>query len=163
MEFFPLQFLLSRLEEEIEFQQKVTTTYLVSTPKYSPETVNTVWETIRRISNNLRLVSLIISELEETSERELREEALMLSSESLSLTSILLPAIEKFSPFFLESVKVENKPFLERIEDVLAEIEEALEKLELSSSREIVRTLENLAQSLEYTLQQGEKIAERES
>ena len=163
MEFSPLQFLLSRLEEEIEFQQKLTTTYLVNAPKYSPETYASIVETIKRVSSNLRLISLILGELEEEHERTLKEEALILSSESLSLTSVLLPAIERVSPIFLESVRLENKPFLEKIEEVLNEIENALEKLELSSSRRIAKTLEDLAQTLEFSVKLGEKCLEKES
>ena len=163
MEFSPLQFLLSRLEEEIEFQQKLATTYLVNTPKYSPETYTSIVETIKRVSNNLRLISLIMGELEEEHERTLKEEALILSSESLSLTSVLLPAIERVSPIFLENVRLENKPFLEKIEEVLSEIENALEKLELSSSRRIARTLEDLAKTLEFSVKLGEKCIEKES
>jgi len=160
MELLPLHFLLSRLEEDIEFQQKLTTTYLVSTPRCTPETLNAVREALRRLSDNLRLLSVVIGELEEVKEKELREEALILSSESLSLTSVLLPVVEPFSPFFLETLRVENKPFLEKIEEVLAEIEGSVEKLEVSSVRELVRTLENLAQSLEYSLKLGEKAQE---
>jgi len=160
MELLPLHFLLSRLEEDIEFQQKLTTTYLVSAPKYSPETLSTVKEALRRLSENLRLVSIVISELEEVQEKELKEEALILSSESLSLASVLLPTVEPFSPFFLETLRVENKPFLEKMEEVLAEIEGSVEKLELPPVRELVRTLENLAQCLEYSLKLGEKAQE---
>ncbi len=163
MEFSPLQFLLSRLEEEIEFQQKLTTTYLVNQPKYTPETYSSAIETIRRVSENLRLISIILGELEEEHERTLKEEALILSSESLSLTSVLLPAIERISPIFLESVRLENKPFLEKIEEVLSEIENALEKLELSSSRRLAKTLEELAQTLEFSIKLGEKCFEKES
>jgi len=163
MEFYPIHILLSKLEEEIAFQQKMATTYLVSPPKYSPEVMGTVSETLRRISADLKLVSLILGELEEVQERDVKEEALILSSESLSLISLLLPAIEKYAPFFLESMKVERKPILEKLEDVMAEIENAIEKLELSSSREIIKSLEELAQSLEISLKMGEKILEREA
>ncbi|RUM30574.1 MAG: hypothetical protein DSY42_04420 [Aquifex sp.] len=163
MEFYPLHLLLSRLEEEIEFQQRVTTTYLVSTPKYSPETVASVQETIRRISADIKLISLILGELEEIQEKDIKEEALILSSESLSLVSLLLPAVERYAPFFLENLRIENKPLLEKLEEILEEIENALEKLELSSSREIIRTLEDLAQSLEISLLLGERIIEREA
>ncbi|WP_461831842.1 hypothetical protein [Aquifex sp.] len=162
MEIYPIHLLLSRLEEEIEYQQKIATTYLVGTPRYSQEVVENVHETLKRISSNIKLVSLILGELEEIQEKELREEALILSSESLSLISLLLPAMERFSPFFLQEIKVENKPILERLEEVIAEIENAIEKLELSSSVNLTRTLENLASSLEIHLQKGKKIAESE-
>ncbi|HIP42904.1 MAG TPA: hypothetical protein EYG91_03180 [Aquifex aeolicus] len=163
MEFYPLHLLLSRLEEEIEFQQRVTTTYLVGAPKYSPETVASIQETIRRISADIKLISLIIGELEEIQEKDIKEEVLILSSESLSLVSLLLPAVERYAPFFLENLRIENKPILEKLEEIIEEIENALEKLELSSSREIIKTLENLAQSLEVSLVVGEKIIEREA
>jgi len=163
MEFSPLQFLLSRLEEEVEFQQKLATTYLLNTPKYSPETYAFIVQTIKRVSNNLRLISLILGELDREQEEALKEEALILSSESLSLTFILLPAIERISPIFLESIKLGNKPFLEKIEEVLSEIENALESLEFSSSYKIAKTLEDLAQILEFSVKIGEKCLEKES
>jgi len=163
MEFSPLQFLLSRLEEEVEFQQKLATTYLLNAPKYSPETYASIVQTIKRVSNNLRLISLILGELDREQEETLKEEALILSSESLSLTFILLPAVERISPIFLESIKLGNKPFLEKIEEVLSEIENALESLELSSSHKIAKTLEDLAQILEFSVKLGEKCLEKES
>ncbi|NPB06197.1 MAG: hypothetical protein GXO03_01180 [Aquificae bacterium] len=158
MELLPLHFLLSRLEEDVEFQQKLTSTYLAGPPRYGPETARTVMEALRRLSDNLRLISLVISELEEVNERELKEEALILSSESLSLASVLLPAVERLSPFFLEGLRVDEKPLLEKMEEVLAEIESAVEKLELSSTRELVETLERLAQTLECSLKAGERL-----
>ena len=162
MEFSPLHYLLSRLEEEIEFQQKLATTYLTRAPRYSPETISGVWETLRRLSGTLRLVSLILEEFEEIEERELKEEALILSSQSLSLASIILPALERVSPVFFEGITAREKPLIEKIEDVLAEIESSLEKLELSSTRDIVRTLEEIAQYLDYSLKMGQKIVEKE-
>ncbi|NPA32786.1 MAG: hypothetical protein GXO04_04085 [Aquificae bacterium] len=162
MELYPLPLLLSRLEEEIEFQQKVATTYLVSLPKYTPETLTSVQETLKRISADLRLVSLILSELEDVQEKDLKEEALMLSSESLSLVSLLLPAVERYAPFFLENLRVENKPILEKLEEVLEEIENSLESLQLSS-RDITRVLEGLAKTLEVSINAGERLFECES
>lgn len=162
MEFSPLHYLLSRLEEEIEFQQKLATTYLTRVPRYSPETVSGVWETLRRLSGTLRLVSLVLEEFEMIEERELKEEALILSSQSLSLASIILPALERVSPVFFEGITAREKPLVEKIEDVLAEIESSLEKLELSSTRDIVRTLEEIAQYLDYSLKMGQKIVEKE-
>ena len=162
MEFSPLHYLLSRLEEEIEFQQKLATTYLTRTPKYSPETISGVWDTLKRLSATLRLVSLVLEEFEEIEEKDLKEEALILSSQSLSLASIILPAVERVSPIFFEGITVREKPLIEKIEDVLTEIENSLEKLELSSTRDIIRTLEEIAQYLDYSLKLGKKIVEKE-
>jgi hypothetical protein len=157
MEVSPFYILLVKLEEEISFQRKVINTFMFVQQKRSPEiTVKTI-EILRRLTQGFRLIALIMDELELTTDRHIKEQALLLSSESLSLTSLLLPALESFSPLFLESLRVYDEPILERIESVAEFIENSMQEGEELATDELAQTIEDIMRTLEYHIKLGER------
>ena len=155
MEVTPFYMLLAKLEEEIGFQRKVINTFL-ATQQRSPELTLRTVDILRRLTQSFRLVALILDEIESMTDRYMREQALLLSSESLSLSVLLLPTLERLSPLFLESVRVYDEPILDRIEAVVEFIESSLGEEEVITE-ELARTVEDIMKALEYHIRVGER------
>ncbi len=156
MEVSPLYILLAKLEEEIGYQRKVINTFLATQQRTSELTLKTV-DILRRLTQSFRLVALILDEIESMTDKYMREQALLLSSESLSLSAILLPTLEQLSPLFLESMKVYDEPILDRIEAVVEFIENSLGEQEELITEELARTVEDIMRTLEYHIRIGER------
>jgi len=156
MEITPYYVLLAKLEEEISFQRKVINTYLL-VQRITPEATVKSMDVLRRLVNSFRLVALVLEEIDSISDRYIREQALLLSSESLSLASLLLPAMESASPLFLESMRIYEESILDRIEAVVESIEESLQDYEEFSLEETLQTVEDIVRTLEYHLRIGER------
>jgi len=157
MEVPTLYILLAKLEEEIGYQRKVINTFLAIQPRTYELTLKTL-EILRRLTQSFRLVSLILDEMESLTDRYVREQALLLSSESLSLSAILLPTLEHLSPIFLESVRLQEEPILERIEAVVEFIENSVGEQEMLATEELARTVEDIMRTLEYHIRIGERV-----
>jgi len=156
MDVSPFYILLAKLEEEIGFQRKVINTFLAAQHRTPELTLRTV-DILRRLTQSFRLVALILDEIESMTDKYTREQALLLSSESLSLSIILLPTLEQLSPLFLESVKVYDEPILDRIEAVVEFIENSLSEQEDLVTEELARTVEDIMKTLEYHIRVGER------
>jgi hypothetical protein len=153
--------LLAKLEEEISFQRKVINTFLFARQVSNPEMTLRSIDILKRQIQILRLINLILGEMDAVSERYAREQALLLASESMSLTSLLLPAVEAFSPIFLESVSLYEEPLLDRIEAVAEFIENSLQDAENLATEEIAQTVEDIMRTLEYHVRVGERVLGR--
>lgn len=153
--------LLAKLEEEISYQRKVINTFLSAGQSVNPEiTVRSV-EILKRLVQIFKLISLILEEMETVSERYAKEQALLLASESMSLTSLLLPTVEAFSPIFLESVSLYEEPLLDRIEAVAEFMENSIPDCENFATDEIAQTVEDIMKTLEFHIRIGEKVLGR--
>ncbi|HHJ64015.1 MAG TPA: hypothetical protein ENJ61_03820 [Aquifex aeolicus] len=161
MEVAPYYVLLAKLEEEISFQRKVVNTFLFLQQRIPPEATLKSMDVLRRLIQNLRLITLVLEELESMTDRYAREQALLLSSESLSLATLLLPAMEMASPLFLESIRVYEESILDRIESVVESIENSLQDYEELATDEVVQTVEDIVRTLEYHLRIGERTLGR--
>ncbi len=157
MEVSPFYILLAKLEEEIAFQRKVINTFMFAQEKPSPEITLKTIDILRRLSQGFRLIALVMDEIESMTDKYMKEQALLLSSESLSLTSLMLPAIESMSPIFLESLRVYNEPILERIESVAEFIENSLQDYDELAVDELAQTIEDIMKTLEYHIRLGER------
>ncbi len=153
----PFYILLAKLEEEINFQRKVINTFLFAGQKITPEITLKSIDILRRLTQSFRLISLILDELEAMTDKYMKEQALLLSSESLSLASLLLPAMESVSPIFLESVTIYDEPILDRIESVAEFIENSLQDYEDLVTEELAQTIEDIMKTLEYHIKIGER------
>lgn len=157
MDVSPHYVLLAKLEEEIGFQRKLINTFLFAQEKITPELTLKSVDILRRMIQSFRLIALLLDEFESITDRYVKEQALLLSSESLSLSSLLLPAIEQISPLFLESMFVYEEPILERIEAVSEFIENSLQDYEELATDEIAQTIEDIMKTLEYHIKVGER------
>ncbi len=156
MEVSPFYVLLAKLEEEIGYQRKVINTFL-ATQQGSTELTLKSLDILRRLIQGFRLVALVLEEIESMTDKYMREQALLLSSESLSLSTLLLPTLERLSPLFLESVRVYEEPILERIEAVVEFIENSLAEQEELITEELTKTVEDIIRTLEYHIRVGER------
>ena len=156
MEVSPFYVLLAKLEEEIGYQRKVINTFLATQQRSAELTLKSL-DILRRLIQSFRLVSLVLDEIESMTDRYMREQALLLSSESLSLSALLLPTLERLSPLFLESVRVYEEPILDRIEAVVEFIENSLGEQEELVTEELARTVEDIVRTLEYHIKIGER------
>ncbi len=156
MEVSPFYVLLAKLEEEIGYQRKVINTFLATQQRSAELTLKSL-DILRRLIQSFRLVSLVLDEIESMTDRYMREQALLLSSESLSLSALLLPTLERLSPLFLESVRVYEEPILDRIEAVVEFIENSLGEQEELVTEELARTVEDIVRTLEYHIRIGER------
>jgi len=157
MDVSPHHVLLAKLEEEIGFQRKLINTFLFAQEKITPELTFKSVDILRRMIQSFRLIALLLDEFESITDRYVKEQALLLSSECLSLSSLLLPAIEQISPLFLESMFVYEEPILERIEAVSEFIENSLQDYEELVADEIAQTIEDIMKTLEYHIRIGER------
>ncbi len=157
MEVSPFYVLLAKLEEEISFQRKVINTFMFVQQKASPDMTLKTIDILRRLTQSFRLIALVIDELEAMTDRYMKEQALLLSSESLSLASLLLPTLESVSPLFLESLRIYDEPILERIESVAEFIENSLQDYEELATDELAQTIEDIMRTLEYHIKLGER------
>jgi hypothetical protein len=157
MEVSPLYVLLAKLEEEISYQRKVVNTFLFVHQRLTQELFLRTIEILKRTAQTFRLISLILDEVDDLNDRYLREQALLLSSECLSLTSLLLPAVENASPLFFESVFISEEPILDRIESLAEYIESSIQASENFSAEEIAKTVEEIQRTLEYHIRVGER------
>ncbi|RLJ71601.1 hypothetical protein BCF55_1907 [Hydrogenivirga caldilitoris] len=157
MEVSPYYILLAKLEEEISFQRKVINTFLFVQQKPSPEITLKTIDILRRLTQGFRLIALVMDEMESVTDKYMKEQALLLSSESLSLASLLLPALESLSPIFLESLRVYDEPILDRIEAVAEFIENSMQNYEELATDELAQTIEDIMRTLEYHIKLGEK------
>lgn len=153
--------LLTKLEEEISFQRKMVSTFLSAPQTAGPEITSRSIEILKRLVQIFRLINLILTEMEAVSERQARERALLLTSESMSLTSLLLPTVENYSPIFLESVSLYEEPLLERIESVAEFIENSIQDSENLAVEEIAEVVEDIMRTLEYHVRVGERVLGR--
>ncbi len=157
MEMSPYYVLLAKLEEEISFQRKVINTFLFAQQRSSHEITLKTIDILRRLAQSFRLIALVLDEVETISDKYMKEQALLMSSESLSLTSLLLPALENVSPIFLESLTLYDEPILDRIEAVAEFIENSLQESESLSTEELAQTVEDIMKTLEYHIRLGER------
>jgi len=157
MEVSPFYILLAKLEEEIAFQRKVINTFMFAQRKATPDITLKTIDILRRLTQSFRLISLVMDEVESTADKHIKEQALLLSSECLSLSSLLLPALEGMSPIFLESLKVYEEPILDRIESVAEFIENSLQDSEELATDELAQTIEDIMRTLEYHIKLGER------
>ncbi len=157
MEVNPYYILLAKLEEEISFQRKVVNTFMFAQQKPTMEITLKTVDILRRLTQGLRLISLVLDELESITDKYMKEQALLLTSESLSLASLLLPALESASPLFLESLMVYEEPILDRLEAVAEFIENCLQDYEELATEEISQTIEDIMRTLEYHIRLGER------
>ncbi len=157
MEMSPYYVLLAKLEEEIAFQRKTINTFLFAQQAVSHEITLKSLDILRRLSQSFRLISLILGEIGNMTDRYMKEQALLMSSESLSLTSLLLPAIENVSPLFLDSLTLYEEPLLDRIEAVAEFIENSLQDEEEITLEELSQTVEDIVKTLEYHIRLGEQ------
>ncbi|GEM_PF-2109922 len=157
MEVSPFYILLAKLEEEISYQRKVVNTYLFAHQRLTQEIFLRSLDILRRTAQTFKLISLILDELDTLSDRYMKEQALLMSSECLSLTSLLLPAIESTSPIFLESLVISDEPILERIESLAEYLETSLQASENFSADEAAKTVEEIQRTLEYHIRVGER------
>ncbi len=157
MEMSPYYVLLAKLEEEIAFQRKTINTFLFAQQAVSHEITLKSLDILRRLSQSFRLISLILGEIGSMTDRYMKEQALLMSSESLSLTSLLLPAIENVSPLFLDSLTLYEEPLLDRIEAVAEFIESSLQDEEEVTLEELSQTVEDIVKTLEYHIRLGEQ------
>ncbi len=153
--------LLAKLEEEISFQRKAINTFLFAGQSVSAEITSKSIDILKRLVQVFRLINLILDEMETVPERSAKERALILTSESMSLASLLLPALETFSPLFLESVSLYEEPLLERIEAVAEFIENSIQNTENLATDEIAQTVEDIMRTLEYHVKLGERVLDR--
>ncbi len=156
MEVSPFYILLAKLEEEIGYQRKVINTFLATQHRSAELTLKSL-DILRRLIQSFRLVALVLDEIESMTDKYMREQALLLSSESLSLSTLLLPTLEQLSPLFLESVRIYEEPILERIEAVVEFIENSLGEQEELITEELARTMEDIVKTLEYHVRIGER------
>ncbi len=161
MEMSPYYILLAKLEEEIGFQRKMVNTFLFAQQKITPEMAVKSIDILRRLTQSFRLISMVLDELESITDRYIKEQVLLLTSESLSLSSLLLPAIEQVSPIFLENIMVYEEPILERIESVAEFLENSLQDIEELAADEIAQTIEDIMRALEYHIKIGERALGR--
>ncbi|EDP75050.1 hypothetical protein [Hydrogenivirga sp. 128-5-R1-1] len=157
MEVSPFYILLAKLEDEISFQRKVINTFMFAQQKSSPEITLKTIDILRRLTQSFRLIALVIEEVESMADKYMKEQALLLSSECLSLSSLLLPALEGMSPIFLDSLRVYEEPILERIESVAEFIENSLQDQEELATDELAQTIEDIMRTLEYHIKLGER------
>ncbi len=157
MEMTPYYILLAKLEEEISFQRKVVNTFLFAQQKITPEVTLKSMDVLRRLIQSFRLVALVLEEIESVTDRYMKEQALLLSSESLSLASLLLPAMEFASPLFLESMRIYEESILDRIESVVESIESSIQDHEEVVLEEVAQTVEDIVRTLEYHIRIGER------
>ncbi len=155
----PLYLLIAKLEEEVNYQRKIVNTFLNTHTKVSMEAISRSIDILKRLTQILKLVTLILDEFNTIEERNLREQVLLLSSESLSLSSLLLSILEEYSPFFLESIFVYEEPILERLEAISEFIENSLREREIDeeSVEEIAQSVEDIMKTLEYYIKIGER------
>ncbi len=161
MEVSPFYVLLAKLEDEINFQRKVINTFLALSQKGSAELFLRSVDILRRLIQSFRLMALVLNEMEGMSDRYMREQALLLSSESLSLATLLLPTLEQVSPLFLESVTLYEEPILDRIEALIEFIENSLQEQEELLTEELAQTVEDITRTLEYHVKLGERALGR--
>ncbi len=157
MELSPLYILIAKLEEEIAFQRKVINTFMFAQQTPSPDLTFKTIDILRRLAQGFKLISLIIEDLPTITDKYMREQALLMTSESLSLSSLLLPTLESVSPIFLESLRVYDEPILDRIESVAEFIENSLQDYEDLATDELSQTIEDIMKTLEYHIRLGER------
>ncbi len=150
--------LLAKLEEEISFQRKVINTFLFARHSINPEVSMRSVEILKRLIQTFRIINLILDQIDTVSERYAKEQALLLTSESMSLTSLLLPTVETFSPIFLESISLYEEPLLERIESVAEFVENSIQDCDNLAVDEIAEVVEDITRTLEYHVTVGERI-----
>ncbi len=160
MEIAPHYVLLAKLEEEISYQRKVINSFLFLS-ETSSDLVSKSLDVLRRLVRGLRLITLVLAEFEALSDRYAKEQALLLVSESLYLSALLLPTIENYSPLFLESISVYDEPIVERIEAVSGFLENSLQDIEDLAVEEVIQTVEDIQKTLEYHILVGEKTLGR--
>ena len=157
----PFYILLAKLEEEISFQRKVINTFMFAQQKSTQEITLKTIDIMRRLAQGFRLIALILDELETMSDKSMKEQALLMTSESLSLTTLLLPTLESASPIFLDSLVVYEEPILDRIEAVAEFIESSLQDYESIATDELAQTVEDIMKTLEYHIKLGERAVGR--
>ncbi len=157
MELSPLYILIAKLEEEIAFQRKVINTFMFAQQTPSPDLTFKTIDILRRLAQGFKLISLIIEDLPTITDKYMREQALLMTSESLSLSSLLLPTLESVSPIFLESLRVYDEPILDRIESVAEFIENSLQDYGDLATDELSQTIEDIMKTLEYHIRLGER------
>lgn len=160
MEIAPHYVLLAKLEEEISYQRKVINSFLFLS-EASSDLVSKSLDILKRLVRGFRLITLVLTEFEALSDRYAKEQALLLVAESLYLSALLLPAIENYSPLFLESISVYDEPIVERIEAVSGFLENSLQDLEDLAVEEVIQTVEDIQKTLEYHILIGEKTLGR--
>ncbi len=157
MELSPLYILIAKLEEEIAFQRKVINTFMFAQQAPSPDLTFKTIDILRRLAQGFKLISLIIEDLPTITDKYMREQALLMTSESLSLSSLLLPTLESASPLFLDSLRVYDEPILDRIESVAEFIESSIQDYEDLATDELSQTIEDIMKTLEYHIRLGER------
>ncbi len=157
MEVTPLHILLAKLEDEISYQRKIVNTFLFLSNRLPQDLVLRSLDVLRRTAQTLRLISLVMAELEDLTDPYMREQALLMSSECLSLTSLLLPALEHVSPIFIEQIMVYEEPILDRIESLAEFIEVSIQSSEAIPTDEVSKTIEDILKTLEYHIRMGER------
>ncbi len=160
MEIAPHYLLLAKLEEEVSFQRKVINTFMVL-PKTPSTVMPKALDVLRRLTTSFHLIAFVLEELESVKDQYVKEQALLLASESLSLSSLLLCAIESVTPIFLENLVIYEEPILERIEAVAEFIESSLQNYEEQMLEEAVQTVEDIVKTLEFHIKIGEKAMKK--
>ncbi len=157
MDVNPLYLLLAKLEDEISYQRKVVNTLLFVEHRLTEGLLFRSLDILRRTVQTFRLISFVLDQAEVMSDRSAREQALLMGSECLSLATLLLPALEQVSPIFIDSIRINEEPILERIESIAEDMESYLQVSEGLSIDEITRSIEELLQTLEYHIRVGER------
>ncbi len=157
MQVEPYYILLAKLEEEISFQRKVINTFLFAQQRAGYEITLKTLDILRRLSQSFRLIALVLSEVESIQDKYMREQALLMSSEGLSLASLLLPALENVSPIFLDNMLLHEEPLLDRIEAVAEFIENSIQESENLVVSEVAQTVEDIMKTLEFHIRLGER------
>ncbi len=157
MEVNPLYLLLAKLEDEISYQRKVVNTLLFVDHRLTEGLLFRSLDILRRTVQTFRLISFVLDQAEVMSDRSAREQALLMGSECLSLATLLLPALEQVSPIFIDSIRINEEPILEKIESIAEDMESYLQVSEGLSIDEITRSIEEILQTLEYHIRVGER------
>ncbi len=151
---FPLFLVMERLEQSLRDQQKAISALLLG-PKYvSADFFNTIYNiSIDMIGLSYTLIGMI----DENIDKYTKEHIFLISSEALSLFSLVIPYLEMELPIFMEGIYIEQAPIQDFVLRLASYIEKSI--LEESFSREfILDAFDKLLRNLSYFQYINERI-----
>ncbi len=149
--------LMAKLEEELSSLRKALFTFMSIPENVSYDLLKKTLDVLKRLSKNLSLIVLILEEVQFSKDKNVREEALIMSSEGLSLTSLLLPTLERVSPIFLDTFSVHHEPVVEKLEAIADFLENVAFSSEEESLEEVIQAIDDIIRALDYHISVGER------
>lgn len=143
---FPIFLVMERLEQALKDQQKAISALLLG-PKYiTTDFFNTIYNiSIDMIGLSYTLIGMI----DENVDKYTKEHIFLISSEALSLFSLVIPYLEMELPIFAEGMYIEQLPIQDFVLRLTGYIEKSI--LEDSFSREfMLDAFDKLLRSLSY-------------